>query len=330
MTGRNHLNTKPLRDYELERRWLSLALFISGLSLAASAQRVPEVSLPDAPSAVMLRADAVSDALFPAQTEVREPDHPQASNPQDSDRNFMGMVKRGVRDQEEIYRAPLRRQNLKWDVLFLATTGGLIAADKRISGTISHDHVSVSQRVSDVGLYSTMAATGVLYLSGIVNKDDHARETGVLGLEALGNTFIVVAATQLIAGRERPAEGAGHGRFWVNNAFNSSFPSQHSGLTWSMASVLAHEYPRPWVQILAYGTATTVSVTRVTGLRHFPADVAVGGIFGYFIGQHIFHAHSYFFRGRFQPLRSGPDYALDQVDSRKFDSRPSASRVIAH
>lgn len=41
--------------------------------------------------------------------------------------------------------------------------------------------------------------------------------------------------------------------------------------------------------------ATTVSVTRVTGLKHFPADVAVGGVFGYLIGQHIFHAHSSFF-----------------------------------
>jgi hypothetical protein len=43
-----------------------------------------------------------------------------------------------------------------------------------------------------------------------------------------------------------------------------------------MASVLAHEYPQPWVQFLAYGTPATVSVTRVTGLEHFPADVAVG------------------------------------------------------
>jgi membrane-associated phospholipid phosphatase len=117
----------------------------------------------------------------------------------------------------------------------------------------------------------------------------------------------VDAVTQLIAGRERPLEGSGHGRFWVNNAFNSAFPSQHSGLTWSIASVLAHEYPQPWVQFLAYGTATTVSVTRVTGLKHFPADVAVGGVFGYFIGQHIFHAHSHFFHSR---AHMRPSYIL--------------------
>jgi membrane-associated phospholipid phosphatase len=58
-----------------------------------------------------------------------------------------------------------------------------------------------------------------------------------------------------------------------------------------MASVVAHEYPKPWVRWLVYGTATTVSVTRVTGLKHYPSDVEVGGVFGYLIGQHIFNAH---------------------------------------
>ena len=42
---------------------------------------------------------------------------------------------------------------------------------------------------------------------------------------------------------------------------------------------------------LADGTATTVSATRVSGLKHFPSDVAVGGTFGYLIGQQIFNAH---------------------------------------
>jgi membrane-associated phospholipid phosphatase len=133
-----------------------------------------------------------------------------------------------------------------------------------------------------------------LLVSGILKKNERATETGILGFEAFGNTLAVAAVTQLVAGRERPLEGVGHGRFWVNNSFDSSFPSIHSSSTWSMASVLAHAYPQPWVQFLAYTTATTVSVTRVTGLKHFPADVAVGGAFGYLIGQHMYRAHSRF------------------------------------
>jgi membrane-associated phospholipid phosphatase len=274
---------------------LGVALCAGGLSLAsARAQLVPETTLPEAPSTRKQSQAPLSRVRFPGPGESPQQDPRQPANRQDSDRNFVGLVKRGVGDQKELYAAPFHRQNLMWDALFLATTGGLIAADRHVTGAISNNNLTISQHISSVGLYSTMATTGVLYLSGIVRKDEHARETGFLGFEALGNTLVVAAVTQLMAGRERPLEGAGHGRFWVNNALNSAFPSQHSGLTWSMASVLAHEYPRPWVQFLAYGTATTVSVTRVTGLKHFPADVAVGGVFGYFIGQHIFHAHSHF------------------------------------
>ena len=282
---------KSVRGCEVARLWLGVVLCGAGLSLAASAQLVPGTTLPEAPSALM-------QSGFPAPGESPPQDHTQPVNRQDSDGNFAGLIKRAARDQKEIYLAPVHHQNLKWDALFLVATGGLIAADKHVTGAISHDHLAISQHISDIGLYSTMATTGVLYLSGIARKDEHARETGFLGFEALGNTLVVDAVTQLIAGRERPLEGFGHGRFWVNNALTSSFPSQHSGMTWSMASVLAHEYPQPWVQFLAYGTAATVSATRVTGLKHFPADAVVGGVFGYFIGQHIFHAHSHLFHSR--------------------------------
>jgi membrane-associated phospholipid phosphatase len=292
--------------YEVTKLWLRVALCIGGLSLAASAQLVSDTALPEAPSAIKLRLAAVSRLSFPNPDEHPRQSSPQQANRQSPDTGFVELVKRGVQDQKEIYMAPFHRQNLKWDALFLLTTGGLIAADRHAADAISHNPLALSQHISDVGLYSTMAVTGALYLSGIARNDEHARETGVLGLEALGNTVVVDAATQLISGRERPLEGSGHGRFLVNNALSSSFPSQHSGLTWSMASVLAHEYPQRWVQLLAYGTATTVSITRVTGMNHFPADAVVGGVFGYFIGRHIFHAHSHAFPSGRHARRNSP------------------------
>lgn len=42
--------------------------------------------------------------------------------------------------------------------------------------------------------------------------------TQKLGFEAFANTLAVGAVNQLVAGRERPLEGAGHGRFWINNS----------------------------------------------------------------------------------------------------------------
>jgi membrane-associated phospholipid phosphatase len=288
---------------EVTKLLLRVALCIGGLSVAASGQLVSDAALPEAPSAFKRRLALVAHPSFLAPAFLAPGESPQPApsqpvNRQDLGTGFVELVKRGVQDQKEIYSAPFHRQNLKWDAVFLLTTGGLIAADRHAAGAIAHNPLALSRHISDAGLYSTMATTGVLYLSGIARNDEHAREAGVLGFEALGNTLVVDAATQLISGRERPLEGSGHGRFLVHNALSSSFPSQHSGLTWSMASVLAHEYPQRWVQLLAYGTATTVSVTRVTGMNHFPADAVVGGVFGYFIGRHIFHAHSHAFPDR--------------------------------
>jgi membrane-associated phospholipid phosphatase len=216
---------------------------------------------------------------------------PQNTQGRSSDGAFKKTVRRLGKDQAEIYSAPFHRYNLKWDAVFLAGTGVLIATDRRASAAISGNHVDISRNISTAGLYGTSAAAGVLWLSGLATHNDHAREAGALSAEAFANAVPVYVGLQLITGRERPIEGSGNGRFWRNNALNSSFPSGHALFTWSMASVIAHEYPRPWVKWLAYGTATAVSVARFSGREHYPSDVAVGSVIGYLIGRHIFHAH---------------------------------------
>lgn len=261
---------------------LLIAISTSLLLSSASAQEPPDATRPAEPGEKQLPASV-----------------PQSSIPMTSDTsrtNGKAIFTRFANDQKQIYTAPFQRRNLKWDVLFIACTGGLIAADKHITGSISHNDVSTSQAISNAGLYSTFAGTGIILVSGIVKNDDRATETGYLSFEAAANTLAVGAFTQVIAGRERPLEGQGNGRFWVDHNVDTSFFSLHSGMTWSMAGVIAHEYPRSWVRLLVYGTASTVSVTRVTGLKHFPSDVAVGGTVGYLIGQHIFHQHSKFLR----------------------------------
>jgi membrane-associated phospholipid phosphatase len=247
-------------------------------------------ALPDAPSAVVaLRSDAL--VADPSKTQPQPSGATSSEEPAVHPNAQPFLFHRALWDQRSIYAAPFQRRNLKWDLLFLAATGGFIAGDRYISRAVNPDHATVSQDISNVGLYSMAASVGGLFLSSLKTQDAHARETGFLSAEAFANTAVVLSFTQLIAGRERPTEGTGNGRFWQNNALESSFPSGHSSFTWTMASVVAHEYPKPWMRWLVYGTATTVSVTRVTGLKHFSSDVEVGGVFGYLIGQHIFNSH---------------------------------------
>jgi membrane-associated phospholipid phosphatase len=200
-------------------------------------------------------------------------------------------LRRGLEDQKELYLAPLKPKNLKWDALFLATTGALLATDRQISRDIPTDHVNISHAIALVCLGGTGAAISGMWLYGIRTGNPHVKETGELTLESLANTFLIYAPMQFIAGRERPDEGTGNGRFWRHGNLNTSFPSGHPMFTWAMASVVAHEYPRPWLKVLAYGAALSVSGARLTGRNHFASDIWVGSVLGYLIGTHIFHAH---------------------------------------
>ena len=103
LEGMPPLNGEIVRGCEVARPWLGVALCVSGLSLAASGQLVPETTLPEAPSTLMQREAPVSRLWFPAPGESPPQDHPQPANRQDSDRNFVGLIKRGARDQKEIY-----------------------------------------------------------------------------------------------------------------------------------------------------------------------------------------------------------------------------------
>lgn len=216
---------------------------------------------------------------------------PSPSRQHYSSSESRSLLTRLAKDQIGIYSAPFRPSNLKWDALFLAGTGIFIATDKHATGAISSENINISRHISDTGFYGTAAAAGIIWISGIATHNNHARETGFLTAEALANSFPLYVVMRYSLGRQRPNEGNGHGQFFENNAYGSAFPSGHALFTWTMASVIAHEYPRPWVKWLAYGTATAVSISRFTGREHFPADVFVGSVFGFLIGRHIFNAH---------------------------------------
>ncbi len=271
--------------------WLLATVVAVGLapSAALASDNTEQAPLPDAPSALITQ---LFHGLAPANDlSGAPPPSPPPASDNSHDGILLQSLKRGLQDQRQIYTAPFHLSALRWDIGFVAVSGGLIATDRHASGALSRDHLEVSRRISDVGYYATTASAGALWLTSTATKDPQAREAGTLGLEALANMAAVYSIIQVSTGRERPLEGDEKGHIWRNNSLGSSFPSGHAAFTWTTASVIAHEYPKPWVQWLAYGTATAVSVTRFTGLKHFPADAVVGSTFGYLIGRHIFHAH---------------------------------------
>ena len=101
------------------------------------------------------------------------------------------------------------------------------------------------------------------------------------------DSVIMYGAMKAIFQRERPFSGGAEGKFFSGNWSSGSFPSGHAMFDWTIASVIAHEYPKWPVAVAMYGLATVRHGSRVTAGVHFPSDVVAGGVMGYLIGRYV-------------------------------------------
>lgn len=197
-------------------------------------------------------------------------------------------------DQKTIWTAPfrLKASDSTWLVPFGGTLGVLVASDERNMLRLHSDAsaISLSNNVANAGTVALAGVPATMYVFGTLNGSARWRETGLLTGEGLVNSWIVNEAIGRALGRERPTTTDGQGRFFQQFS-NPSFPSDHSMLSWTAASIIAHEYPGWLSQGLAYGTASAVSVARVTGREHFPSDVVAGAALGWLIGRQVYRAH---------------------------------------
>ncbi len=195
-------------------------------------------------------------------------------------------------DQKDFWTSPARIRvgGLRWLLPFTAASASLIACDTRIESHLpdGSPFINGTRIFSTAGVASLGGTASFLYIWGRFGGDEHKRETGLLSAEAAANSFIVMEIMKVGAGRQRPIEGDGKGKFWHGGR---SFPSGHATLAWSTAAVIAHEYPGKLPKVLAYGVATGVAATRVTGRRHFASDALVGSALGWYMGRLVFRRH---------------------------------------
>ena len=240
----------------------------------------------------LLPASAQSSTEPPASVDSSStlPDDPSASSSSESAGGRLAGLGRTI-GQDELHsiKAPFKKSAIKWDVLFVGATAALVTQDEKVLHDVPADWHPTSHRVSNDVLYGTSAIAGGIYLTGWLDKNEHAQETGIRTAEATLDSVIMYGVLKVITERQRPFTGGGEGRFFAGNWKNSSFPSGHSMFAWTIASTVAHQYHSIPLDILLYGLAATESTTRVTAGQHFPSDVFVGSVFGYLIGNYVAH-----------------------------------------
>jgi hypothetical protein len=234
---------------------------------------------------------AAGKPLDPPGDEIPPGYLPPGTDPEN--RLLTPFLKHMVGDQVQFWTSPkeLRKPSaLKTFIPFAGFTGLLIASDSWFAKQVPDkpNQLSRSKNISDYATFSLIGVAAGSYALGHITHNDHMSETGFVSGEAALNSTLIAYAFKEITQRQRPYQGNGHGTFFNGG---SSFPSEHSAVAWSVASVVAHEYPSTLMQIAAYGLATTVTLTRVTGKQHFPSDAFVGSALGWYLGRQVYRAH---------------------------------------
>ncbi len=192
-------------------------------------------------------------------------------------------------DQKQIWTSParIRLSDATWLVPFGGLTAGLFATDREYSASLSKNPTTISHynTFSNAGIAGLVGASAGMYLMSFPSHNEHWRETGFLAGEAALNSLIPIEVMKYSLGRERPDQGTGSGRFFHGG---TSFPSEHAAAAWSIAGVIAHEYPGVFPKLLAYGTAAAIDYSRIHGRQHFPSDVVVGSVMGYLVARSIY------------------------------------------
>ncbi len=278
-------------DVTPKRLWppfLSAAFLLLTLQQPCLSQTAPpnaaigSAALPDAPQP--------QNAPKPSETRLNSRDQ------EPEDITLAGTPKRLLNDQKAIWTSPLRLKPSDgiWLVPFGVATGMLIGSDHHTMTQSIHlnaDAQDKANTLSSGALVGIGAVPASAYLWSLFNHAPQAHETGLLAGEAAINGLAVNEALKVVFRRDRPVTDNANGKFFSSPWNNGSFPSNHATLAWSMASVIASEYPGWLPQAAVYGLAGTVSVSRVLSEQHFPSDVLVGSVTGWLIGRYVYHAH---------------------------------------
>jgi Capsule assembly protein Wzi/PAP2 superfamily len=254
------------------------------------------------------------NSSYPAEPQTGKVEIPDAPKPDQTQNKVVTLPQAILHDQIGMWTSPSKVRYS--DTTWLVPLGGLAAAmfvtDSDFSRHLSNDPNTLTdyRHISDYGAYSMAAGAAGTYFLGLMTHNEHQRESGFLSGEAAIDSLIAVEALKFAAGRQRPYQNNADGQFWKNGG---SFPSEHSAGAWAIAGIMAHEYPSPLMRFLAYGMASTVSISRIAAKQHFPSDVLVGAAIGYLTSEYVYRQHH-------KPSLPGGTWEFPAVNQQGFHS----------
>jgi membrane-associated phospholipid phosphatase len=197
-------------------------------------------------------------------------------------------------DQKRIWTAPFKMSQRQTWTLALPLVAGAVAlksADRSMVDALPGTPAQRdwSRRVSLIGsmaglTMATVVTTGYGHYAGKPAWSHLGRDAALALASGLAVTYAIKGATW----RERPDAPGSRGSFYSGG---DAFPSGHALTSFAVATaVAAHPRAPKWLKISLISTAAAISVSRVTGYRHWPSDVYFGAFSGILIGRGIARA----------------------------------------
>lgn len=143
--------------------------------------------------------------------------------------------------------------------------------------------------------YYLAGLSGTAFAYGLLFHDKKVVNTVGLMFESYAVSSLITTTMKTIVGRDRPYANHGPAVFhpfkFTSKPSQVSFPSGHATTIFAMMTVLAKQYPQPWVSVPAYTLATSVAFQRMLYRKHWASDVIVGGAIGYLVGNSLVKKH---------------------------------------
>jgi membrane-associated phospholipid phosphatase len=228
---------------------------------------------------------AVTDSASDAGLAGRRPEHLWSMD-------YVDLV---LGDTGSVLTAPARWDFDDWveAASAVSAVAGTAAFDKTIRAHVQAGRTAGEDKFmkqwQEFGNYYAFGALAAFDAWGEIGGDVTAKNTAMDGIAAsIIAGGLITPALKVVVGRERPSTTTSTFRFKPFST-NSSFPSGHATEAFAVAAAIAENYPTPWVECLAYGTAGLVGYARIEQNAHFASDVVAGSLIGWFVGRAVVH-----------------------------------------
>jgi membrane-associated phospholipid phosphatase len=163
-----------------------------------------------------------------------------------------------------------------------ALIGGAALFD-RAANSYAYDHHNepAMKVLRQGGSALPYAAFGLAGADWLWQRGTPEGDVALASVEAGLSGVALSEALKLAVNRSRPSEGRGAADFGHEKRSDSSFPSVHTVLAWSVITPIAQHYDAPWL----YGVAALTNAARISGHQHWLSDTVASAVLGYTLGD---------------------------------------------